>query len=107
VIWSGAGDDRHGIADRVRPGHDAAVLGAEVRLLVDVLSPFGVLSRDELARRAEASLWHEGSFESALCAAARQGVIELLPEGFVAVRERRFATGGHGDRRGLHRFVRG
>ena len=39
------------LASRAR--HRAAVLDAEVRLLVDVLAPFGVLSREELARQAD------------------------------------------------------
>lgn len=69
-------------AGRLR--HRAAVLDAEVRLLVHVLAPFGVLSRDELARRADCRLWHEGTFEAALQVGVERGVIELLPDGFVA-----------------------
>lgn len=71
---------------REHPNHEQAVLDAEVRLLADMLSPFGVLTRHELARRADAWHWHSGTFETALRAGARRGVIELLPDGFVALR---------------------
>ena len=65
------------------------MLDAEVRLLVDVLAPFGVLGREELARRADCRLWHEGTLEAALAAGVERGLIELLPDGFVAIRRRR------------------
>jgi hypothetical protein len=71
-----------------RDDHHVAVLDAEVRLLVDVLAPFGVLGREELARRADCRLWHEGTLEAALRAGAKRGVIKLLPEGSVALRRR-------------------
>ena len=72
--------------------HARAVLEAEVRLLSDVLAPFGVLTREELARRADANLWHEGSFEAALRAGVERGVLNLLPFGFVELRDRRIAA---------------
>jgi hypothetical protein len=72
--------------------HAGAVLDAEVRLLADVLAPFGVLSREELARGADASLWHEGSFEAALRAGVERGVLNLLPFDFVELRDRRVAV---------------
>jgi hypothetical protein len=78
-----------GRARRARDRHRAAVMDAEVRLLVDLLSPFGVLSRAELGRRADCRLWHEGAFDAALRSGVERGVIELLPHGFVAVRRRR------------------
>jgi hypothetical protein len=72
--------------------HAGAVLDAEVRLLADVLAPFGVLRREELARRADANLWHEGSFEAALRAGVERGVLNLLPFDFVELRHRRVAV---------------
>ena len=65
---------------------------AEVRLLVDLLGPFGVLSRQELARRADCALWHEGTFGAALRAGIERGVIAVLPRGFVALRRRRLGS---------------
>jgi hypothetical protein len=70
-------------------GHSEAVLSAEVRLLADQLARFRVLTTEELAREAKADLWHEGTFEAALKLGAKQGAIVLLPEGFVALPERR------------------
>jgi hypothetical protein len=74
-----------------RRDHHRAVLDAEVRLLVDVLAPFGVLSREELARRADCRFWREGTFEAALQAGVQRGVIALLPDGFVAGRHPRLS----------------
>jgi hypothetical protein len=65
-------------------GHSAAVLEAELRLLIDQLDRYGVMTRSELARRADASLWHEGSSESALRLGVHRGEIVVLPEDFVA-----------------------
>jgi hypothetical protein len=78
---------RPALARRAR--HRAAVLDAEVELLVDVLSPFGVLSRADLGRRADCRFWPAGTFDGALRSGVERGVIELLPHGFVAVRRRR------------------
>ena len=78
----------------VRRSHHAAVLDSEVRLLVDRLGPFGVLSRQELARRADCALWHEGTFEAALRTGVERGVIAVLPRGFVALRRRRLGSPG-------------
>jgi DNA-binding MarR family transcriptional regulator len=88
-------------------GHEAAVLDAEVSLLEDVLGPFGVLGREALARRADARLWHEGTFEAALRAGVQRGVLKLLPDGSVALRGRRSAF-GHGQmgRGGRSRLAR-
>jgi hypothetical protein len=69
---------------RPRRRHEAAVLDAQVRLSERELAPFGVLTREELADRADASLWHSGTFEGALRAGARRRLIRLLPGGFVA-----------------------
>jgi hypothetical protein len=66
----------------------ASVLGAEVRLLVDVPAPFGVLSREELARRADCRFWHEGTFEAAVRAGVQRGVIALVPDRFISVLRR-------------------
>jgi len=72
--------------------HGAAVMDAEVRLLADELAKFGTLPRDDLARRVDAHLWREGTFESAL----RQGLEEdrfvLLPGNLVELH--RTTTGG-------------
>jgi hypothetical protein len=65
--------------------HEDAVRDAEVRLLIDKLVPFGVLAREELARRAEAHLWRSGTFAQALRAGVRAGALELLPGDFVAL----------------------
>ena len=71
---------------RSNPGqsHSAAVLEAELRLLIDQLDRYGVLTRSELVRRADASVWHEGGFESALRLGVQRGEIVVLPEDFVA-----------------------
>jgi hypothetical protein len=66
--------------------HQDAVVAAEVRLLVERLMPFGVLHRDELARRVGADLWRSGTFEEALAAGVRGGALRVLGRGsFVAI----------------------
>ena len=66
---------------RSNPGqtHSAAVLEAELRLLIDQQDRYGVLTRSELARPADARLWHEGSSESALRLGVHRGEIVVLP----------------------------
>lgn len=66
---------------RSNPGqtHSAAVLEAELRLLIDQLDRYGVPTRRELARPADASPWHERSFESALRLGVHRGEIVCFP----------------------------
>jgi len=66
-----------------RRDHIAAVTHAEVRLLADELAKFGTLSRDDLARRVDAHLWSEGTFDSALRHGADEGRFVLLPGNLV------------------------
>jgi hypothetical protein len=66
--------------------HEKAVLRAEVRRLVNALSPYGVLSRDSLRREAGALHWHEPLFSRALEAAVAEGQIVELPLGFYGLR---------------------
>jgi hypothetical protein len=61
------------------------VIEAEVRMLAAELEPFGMLSREELARRTHAALWHEGTFDTALRLAVRCGAVELSPTGLVVL----------------------
>jgi hypothetical protein len=62
------------------------VIEAEVRMLASELEPFGMLSREELARRTHAALWHEGTFDTALRLAVRCGAVEVSPTGLVVLR---------------------
>jgi hypothetical protein len=79
-------------ADRGRPAtldrHRVAVVQAEARRIARILQPFGVLRKDELKRRARASSWHEGSFDTALSTAVASGEIERLPLGFYKMADR-------------------
>ena len=59
-----------------------AITDAAVRDIARALAPYGVLGRDELARECRADRWEEGSFDTALAAAVREGVVEELPDGF-------------------------
>ena len=72
-----------------KPDHGGAVLDAEVRLLVDKLEQYGVLTEEALARQAGAGLWSQGTFKAALRRGADEGAIVLLPDGFVALPDRR------------------
>ncbi|HZU40976.1 MAG TPA: hypothetical protein VE992_07980 [Solirubrobacteraceae bacterium] len=63
--------------------HEEAVVQAEARRLALTLAPYRVLPKDALARVAGASHWHEGSFDRALAAAIRSGMIDRLPGGFL------------------------
>lgn len=80
-------------SDHSRPplsheGHEAAVLDAEVRLVMDQLRKYGgTLSREALAQHTDAHLWHRGTLDEALRAGADQGVIRVLPDGFVELSE--------------------
>jgi len=62
-----------------RRDHGAAVMDAEVRLLADELAKFGTLTRDDLARRVDAHLWREGTFDGALRQGVKTGRLVLLP----------------------------
>ncbi len=68
--------------------HRKAVVEAEVRMLASELEPFGMLSREELASRTHAALWHEGTFDTALHLAIKCGAVELSPTGLVVLRRR-------------------
>ncbi len=76
--------DRRASAHTSEARHELAVVGAEVRRLVNALRPYGVLRRNALKRIAGAAKWHEASFERALSAAVEAGEIEQLPLGFYA-----------------------
>ena len=76
---------REPLVDRGRRDHYAILLDAEVRRLVHELRPFGVLSERELEHRANAALWHSGTFEAALRAGERRGQLKRLPGGFVSL----------------------
>ena len=80
---SQTGSEPH--VDRGRRDHYAILLDAEVGRLVHELRPFGVLSEHELERRADAALWHSGTFQAALRAGERRGRLERLPCGFVSL----------------------
>ncbi len=67
-----------------RRRHRDAVLDVEVRLLMDVLGPFGVMRREQLARRAKARLWQTGTFDEALSRAVERGLVRRIAYGFVA-----------------------
>ncbi len=60
----------------------------EVRLLVDQLTQYGVLTKEDLARQAKANLWDEGTFEAALRAGAARGAFRLLADDLVALPDR-------------------
>jgi hypothetical protein len=75
----GKPDPNRGHLDRY-----AILLDAEVPRLVHEPRPFGAFSQHELARRADAALWHSGTFQAALRADARRGQLKLRPGGFVA-----------------------
>jgi hypothetical protein len=72
-----------------KPDHRGAVLDAEVRMLVDKLEQYGVLTEEALARQAGAERWSQGTFKAALRRGADEGAIVLLPDGFVALPDRR------------------
>jgi hypothetical protein len=76
------------LLDRVRPRrrHDDVVMNAEVRLLAQTLEPFGMLSREELARRTDAYAWGAGTFEEALRQAVARRVVRIAPDGSVVLR---------------------
>jgi hypothetical protein len=80
--------------------HSGAVLEAKLRLLIDQLDRYGVLTRSELARLPDASPWREGGFESALRLGIQRGEIVVLPEDCVRAGTRRAAlsTSGRGER---------
>jgi hypothetical protein len=85
------------LLERVWPSrrHDDVVMDAEVRLLAQTLEPFGMLSREELARRTDAHAWGAGTFEEALRQAVARGVVRIAPDGSVVLRRSRpgdFAT---------------
>ncbi len=81
--------ERHEEQSAHHQSHRAAVLDAEVRLLVDQLEHYGgTLEREDLARRVDAGVWREGTFDAALNAGVERGILELLPEGLVGLRRR-------------------
>jgi hypothetical protein len=59
-----------------------AITEAEVRDIVHVLSPYGILGRDVIAEKCRARNWQEGDFDAALQLAVRSGVLEALPDDF-------------------------
>ena len=59
-----------------------AITEAEVREIVRVLKPYGVLDRDTIAERCHARTWQEGDFDQALATAVRSGAVEALPDDF-------------------------
>jgi hypothetical protein len=59
-----------------------AITEAEVRDIVRVLAPYGVLGRDVIAEKCRARTWQEGDFDLALESAVRSGVVEALPDDF-------------------------
>jgi hypothetical protein len=64
---------------------DDVVLDAELRRIVRELRFGGPLRRDALAHRCHADAWHRGSFDGALLAGVRRGVLRSLPFDFVDV----------------------
>jgi len=63
-----------------------AILEAEVRRVVNALSPYGVLREDALARACGAQRWRAGEFRCALDSGVRAGRLRRLPFGFYASR---------------------
>ena len=78
------------VVDRIplRRRRRKVVLDAEVKLLLEALAPFGLLSREELIRRTDAGLWGRGSFDAALQAAVDRGAVKVLPDGCVVLHRR-------------------
>jgi hypothetical protein len=65
--------------------HYEAVLGAEIRRLVRELRVTGPLTRKILAERCRTANWHDGSFQAAVQAGIRRGVLRQLPFDYVAL----------------------
>jgi len=80
----GGGEMSEQPGSRVR--HENALLEAEVRRVMRVLAPYGVLRQDMLARACGARRWNAGAFRSALDAGVRDGRLRKLPLGFYACR---------------------
>jgi hypothetical protein len=69
-------------------GHEAAVLDAEVGMVLDQLRKYGgTLTREALAEHTDADLWHRGTLDEALAAGAERGVITVVPGGLVQLSE--------------------
>ncbi|HTW13224.1 MAG TPA: hypothetical protein VME01_10800 [Solirubrobacteraceae bacterium] len=80
---SGSGYPRAEVCAEVRERHERHV-AAEARRLEGELLKWGPMPREELAARAGASHWRDGTFVEALQAGERQGRLRLLPLGWVA-----------------------
>jgi hypothetical protein len=65
--------------------HSAAMMDAEVRLLEHSLSPWEVLTREQLARRVRAEHWRGSWFDRVLRTASERGAIEVLAQEFIAL----------------------
>jgi hypothetical protein len=69
-------------SDERQQARRRAITEAEIRDIVRVLSPYGILARDVIAEKCRAHAWQEGDFDAALQCAVRSGVVEALPDDF-------------------------